>query len=128
MRESGPASVSLIVCETVLDEKSGITSAIRIMDVLYIGRRAALARFFVIAYLHSRAGDLGNHTGTVQMSGKREGRWTIVADVPPYPFNYSYRLDPGGPGGFMLTTEFNLDLTTFGELGTFGSSFWLMEN
>jgi hypothetical protein len=79
MRESGPASVSLIVCETVLDEKSGITSAIRIMDVLYIGRRAALARFFVIAYLHSRAGDLGNHTGTVQMSGRREGRWTIVA-------------------------------------------------
>ena len=42
-----------------------------------------------------------------------------VADAPPHSFVYSYRMDPTGPGAFMLTTEFNLDLATFGDLGAF---------
>jgi hypothetical protein len=119
MRESGPASVSLIVCESVLNENTGATSAIRIMDVLTIGRLSRAARFFVITYLHSRVGDFGQHVAKVQLAGLRGGQWVSVADAPPHSFVYSYRMDPTGPGAFMLTTEFNLDLTTFGDLGSF---------
>jgi hypothetical protein len=120
MRESGPASVSLIVCEAVLnEEKTGAVSAIRIMDILMIGRQSPVARFFVLSYVHSRPLDFAKHTAKVRLSGFRDGQWIIFADAPDHSFEYSYRIDPSGPGGFMLTTEFNLDLATIGELGTF---------
>lgn len=119
MRERGPSSVSLIVCETVLNEKSESVSAIRITDVLLIGSLSNSARFFAITYLHSRPFDFGQHLATVQLLGLRNGEWISVADAPPRAFVYSYRMVASGPGAFMLTTEFNLDLTTLGELGTF---------
>lgn len=119
MREHGPASVNLLVCESVLDEKSGSVSAIRIMDVLLVGPASTSARFFVLTYLHSRPLDFGRHVAQVQMTGLRRGEWISVAHAPPHAFVYSYRMAADGPGAFMLTTEFNLDLTTLGELGTF---------
>jgi hypothetical protein len=120
MRESGPASVSLVVCETILnEEKTGAVSAIRIMDVLMIGTHSIVARFFVLSYVHSHPLDFEQHVAKVELTGLRDGKWISVAQAPPHPFVYSYRMDPSGPGGFMLTTEFNLNLATFGDLGTF---------
>lgn len=117
MRDSGPLSVSLIVCESVLSEKTGIVSAIRITDVLTVGPQSALARFFVLTYLHSHPLDLQQHVAKVQLMGLREGAWGSVAEAPDQRFVYGYKLDPSGPGAFMLTTEFNLDLTMLGALG-----------
>src|ERR1700686_1868519 len=115
MREQGPASVSLIVCESVLhEEKTGAVSAIRIMDILMIGSLSAVARFFVLSYVHSRPLDFEQHIAKVQLTGLRDGKWVSVADAPPHPFVYSSRMDPSGPGGFMLTTEFNLNLANLG--------------
>jgi hypothetical protein len=120
MRESGPASVSLIVCESVLhEEKTGAVSAVRIMDVLTVGIQTQVARFFVLSYVHSRPLDFDRHIAKVQLTGSRGNQWITVADAPEHPFEYSYRITPSGPGGFMLTTEFNLNLATIGELGTF---------
>jgi hypothetical protein len=120
MRESGPASVSLIVCESVLHEdKTGAVSAIRIMDILMVGNLSVSARFFVLSYVHSRPLEFEQHIARVQLIGMRNGQWVSVADAPPHPFAYSYQMEPSGPGGFMLTTEFNLNLATFGDLGTF---------
>jgi hypothetical protein len=121
-RESGPSSVSLLICESVLNERSGGVSAIRIMDVLHIGLASPVARFFVLTYLHSRTVDFTQHFAKVHMLGMRNGQWSIVAEAPTHFFVYSYgppESPISGPGAFMLTTEFNLDLTTFGELGTF---------
>ena len=119
MLDSGPLSVSLIVCESVLSEKTGSVSAIRIMDVLTVGPQSTLARFFVLTYLHSRPLDLQQHVAKVQLMGLREGAWISVADAPDHRFAYGYKMDASGPGAFMLTTEFNLDLTTLGTLGVF---------
>lgn len=120
MRESGPASASLIVCESVLhEERTGAVSAIRIMDVLNLGRLSTIARFFVLTYLHSRPLDFAQHIAKVGLTALRNGKWVRFADAPDHAFVYSYRMDPSGPGAFLLTTEFNLDLTTLGELGTF---------
>jgi hypothetical protein len=119
MRESGPTSVSLIVCESVLNETAGATSAIRIMDVLTAGRLSNVARFFVLTYLHSVPLDYGQHIAQIQLVGLRNSNWVVVANAPPHAFVYSYALVPSAPGAFMLTTEFNLDLTTLGQLGTF---------
>jgi hypothetical protein len=119
MRETGPTSVSLIVCESVLNEATGAASAIRILDVLKIGRLSNIARFFVLTYLHSKPFDSGKHVAQVQMLGVRNNSWVTVANAPPHDFAYSYGVVVNAPGAFMLTTEFNLDLTTLGGLGTF---------
>ena len=121
LRERGPSSVGLLICESVLNENTGAVSAIRIMDILTVGAFSPAARFVVLSYLHARTVDFAQHTAKVQMLGIRNGSWAIVAEAPPHVFVYSYgTLPPGiGPGAFMLTTEFNLNLTTFGELGTF---------
>ena len=121
LRERGPSSVSLLICESVLNEKTEAVSAIRIMDIVMLGPLSPVARFFVLPYLHSRTVDFAQHVAKVQMLGIRNGAWAVVAEAPPHNFVYSYgTLPPGiGPGAFMLTTEFNLNLTTFGELGTF---------
>jgi hypothetical protein len=71
MRDSGPLSVSLIICESVLNEKTGSVSAIRIMDVLTVSPQSTLARFFVLTYLHSRPLDLQQHVAKVQLMGLR---------------------------------------------------------
>ena len=120
MREQGPVSVSLIVCESVLhEEKTGAVSAIRIMDILKIGRLSNVTRFFVLTFLHSRALDLEQHSAQVQLMGLRGGKWVSVVTAPPHGFAYSRGTLASAPGAFMLTTEFNLDLYTLGELGTF---------
>jgi hypothetical protein len=119
MQTTGPSSVSLIICESVLSEKTGGVSAIRIMDVLSIGPQSLAARFFVISYLHSSSMDFQQHFAKVHLVALRNGQWVSVAEAPDHGFIYSYRLDPTGPGAFLLTTEFNLDLTDIGELGTF---------
>lgn len=121
LRESGPSSVTLLICESVLNETTGSVSTIRIMDILTVGPLSIAARFFVLSYLHARTVDFAHHTAHVKMLGFRNGGWAVVAEAPPHTFVYSYRaLPPGvGPGAFMLTTEFNLNLATLGELGTF---------
>lgn len=119
MRESGPASVSLIICESVLNESTGAVSAIRILDVLTIARQSSAIRFFVITYLHSQPGDTEQHFAQVRLMAQRAGQWTSAAEAPPHTFTYSYRMDPNGPGAFILTTEFNLQVVKLGEMGTF---------
>jgi hypothetical protein len=119
MRDTGPTSVSLIVCESVLNEPTGAASAIRILDVLKIGARSIGARFFVLTYLHSKPFDSAQHVTEISMLGFRNGNWVIVASTAPRHFAYSYAMVHNAPGAFMLTTEFNLDLATLGDLGTF---------
>ncbi len=111
---------SLIVCESVLTEKTDLVSAIRIMDSLTIGS-IGLAHFFALTRLHSTLPpDLSPHVLAVRAVGPNG---EVVASGEPYPFVYGYAAGPSAPGGFMLTTEFNLDASA--PLGTYDIQAWL---
>jgi hypothetical protein len=104
-----------------LTEKTGLVSAIRIMDVLTI-RAAGFAHFVTLTKLHSaQPRDLSPHVLAVRAVGP-DGV-TVVASGEPYPFAYGYGAEPSAPGGFMLTTEFNLDSSAPG--GTYDIQAWL---
>ena len=99
---------NLIVCESVLSEKTGVVSAIRIMDLLVVAPNG-FAHFFTLTRLYSSADrDISLHTLNVQAVGPHG---VVVASSPPHPFVYGYGQEPSSPGGFMLTTEFSFDGT-----------------
>ena len=106
--------VSLIICESVLREASGSVSAIRIQDIIRVPRGSYSARFFVLTILHSDVFDAASHVLQVLMLGWNGSGWVPVANAPPYTFQYQYTADPTAPGAFLLTTEFNLNLSTLG--------------
>lgn len=108
-------SANVIICETVLTEKTEVMSAIRIMNVLTI-RGNNFARFNTLTFLTSHPGDFAAHSLKVQMFSHDE---KIVADAPVHPFVYGYNIDPSGAGAYTLTTEFNLDLMPLGSLGQY---------
>jgi hypothetical protein len=109
MPNNKPISAAILVCETVLAEKTGGPSAIRIMDALWIRQHSPVIRFFVLTYLHCAPGDFDSHILKVQMVGRASGDWAVVSEAKAESFVYGYKVDPSGPGGFMLTTEFTLD-------------------
>ena len=119
LRENGPSSVTMLVCESVLREDNGIVSLVRIMDSVVLGPNTTDARFFVISYLHSREIDYKQHTAQVQMVANRGGRLVAVATAPVANFVYSYAVVPNAPGAHMLSTEFNMNVAILGELGTY---------
>jgi len=119
MPNSKPISASLLVCQTVLHEKTGGPSAIRIMDVLTIGRLSPIAEFTVLTYLHSNPGDFSSHTLKLQMVGRNDEDWVVVADAPEERFVYGHNIDPSGPGGYALTTQFTLNPQVMGSLGLY---------
>jgi hypothetical protein len=99
---------SLIVCESLLWEKSGLPSAIRIMDTLVIGA-SGIAHFFSLTNLYAAMPvDDSLHALVVQAMDP-QGR--IIAAGAPYAFKWSYGPDQSF-AGFRLATEFNLDFNT----------------
>jgi len=114
-----PLSSSVLVCEAILIEKSELLSAIRIMDTLTLPAGAVLARFYVLTRIDSQPGDFEPHVLQVRMAFPDGGGWVPVATAPEQRFFYGYKLDKAGPGGFNLTTEFNVDLRPLRTPGTY---------
>ena len=111
--------VSLLVCQLVLRE-AGPVSAIRIQDVITVNSWT-FANFFVMTFLHSDAPDGNQHILRVVMF---DAKRTSVAAGSDYRFVYQHGVDPTAPGAFLLTTEFNLDLTPI-EPGVYHIEAWL---
>jgi len=109
-----PLAVNAVVCQEVLTEATGLLSAIRIFDTLTIG--SDFAHFYVLTTAVSNPGDRAEHVLKVTMN-----RWggEEVASAPEYRFTYGYNVDFSSPGGFRLTTEFNVDTRPLGPLGRF---------
>jgi hypothetical protein len=117
-----PISSSVMVCETVLIEKSDVLSAIRIMDTLTLPAGVAFARFYAVTRINSQPGDFQSHVAQVQMAYLEGTESVSVATAPDHRFFYGYKRDRIGPGGFNLTTEFNIDLK---PLTWAGVTYWI---
>jgi hypothetical protein len=113
-----PLAVNMVICETVLTEKdTDIVSMIRTMNCLTIVPNTNnSAHFFVVTSVASQPGDFLRQVMKVQMC-TRDAK--LVAEAPEYPFIYGYKIDPMGPGGFTLATEFTLDLSPLEPLGLY---------
>jgi hypothetical protein len=109
-----PLAVHLIACQEVLAEKTGVLSAIRILDTLTIAPSNNFAHFYAVTTIVSTSGDLDSHVVAVTLN-KWDGK--EIARAPDQSFKYGYNVDPSAPGGFRLTTEFTLDVTQPGVLG-----------
>lgn len=103
-----------------MQEADGGTTAVRILDVIRCGRLSQAVRFFVLTYLHSERADFQNHTLKVRMvEHKASGESFRIAEAPEASFKYARNLVKTGPGAFMMTTTFNLELAPLGSLGTY---------
>ena len=114
--QTEPLSVNVIVCEHVLTEKTELLSAIRILDTLTIQHGYDYARFSVVTIAVSNPGDIGPHVLKVVMTTSSGQQ---VASAPDCRFEYGYKIDPIGFGGFRLTTQFAVDLRPLDTLGQF---------
>jgi len=100
-------SANVIVCETALAEKTTeVLSAIRMMSVLTLASENDIAHFFVVTFLTCQPGDFSSHILRIQVT---DGSGPLIAEAADYAFSYGYKVDPTGPGGFTLTTEFTVD-------------------
>src|ERR1700685_2851068 len=104
--------VTVVICEAFFREANVPVSAILIQDIVRVRPGSDAARFFVLTFLHSDVFDPTSHALQVRMHGWNGTAWVQVAEAPPYTFQYHYGADPVAPGGFVLTTEFNLNLST----------------
>jgi len=100
-------SANILVCELVLWEKNDIPTIVRAMSTLGLSETRQFAHFFSVTTLHSQPGDLQPHSLRIVLSDQTGA---TIAQTPPYSFSYGYKIDPSGPGGFILTSEFNLDV------------------
>jgi hypothetical protein len=89
------------------------------MDTLTLPADAAFARFFALTRIHSQPDDFLPHVVQVRIGTQDGEGWLTVATAPELRFFYGHKIDAASPGGFNLTTEFNLDLRPLRTLGTY---------
>src|SRR5258708_4026196 len=124
MPNSGLLSANVLICESVLSESNGLKSAIRLIDFLTVHPETVIAHFYALTLLRSKSFDPHQHRLVVRMEGFRNGKWESVAEAPECRFTYGF-VDPSGPGGFVLTTEFSINLANLGGVGIFYIQAWL---
>lgn len=100
-------SANIAVCETILWEKNDVPTLVRAMSIIRLSPTGQFAHFFAVTALHCQPGDSLPHSLRVGVSGQGG---ISIAQTPPYSFTYGYKIDPTGFGGFILTSEFNLDV------------------
>jgi hypothetical protein len=115
--------VTLIVCESVLREVTGIVSAMRIVDIITTARPSA--HFYTLTLLHTTSVDVIEHSLQIKLMGIQNDQWVQVAQAPEHRFAYSYQVDRYAPGAFALTTEFELDLAPLHLPETYYVQAWL---
>lgn len=110
-------TANVIICESVLSEKTDVSSAIRILNALTISPTQTVATFRVHTMLASTPMDFEQHSVQVWMRPMQKD--IVVASAPAFKFVYGNKLDYSGPGAFNLTTTFTVDLHKLGALGHF---------
>ena len=100
-------SANILLCEFVLWERNDIPTMVRTMSTIALSPTRQSAHFFAVTTVHCQPGDFGFHSLLVGVS---EGG-NFISRTPPHSFQYGYKIDPSGAGGFILTSEFNLDVS-----------------
>jgi hypothetical protein len=118
MPHNKPLSASLVICESVLTEKTEVISAIRIMTSLRIAPDSNFVRFYALTVLTSYPQDTQSHVLRVLMIEKRGDEWEAIATAQDHSFFFGYNVDPSGPGAYFLTTEFVIDVSRLTHMGT----------
>ena len=108
-------AANVIICESVLNEKTDVASAIRILNALTVSTTQTFATFRVHTMLASTSMDFQQHVVQVWMHPIQNN--IAVASAQEFRFIYANKLDYSGPGAFNLTTTFTLDLRPLGALG-----------
>lgn len=107
-------SANIVLCETVLWEKPQIggntPSLIRVMSAVALPLGHNFAHFFSVTFLTCQPGEFSEHKLRIQITDKKANG---IAYAPEWKFKYGYLLDPFGPGEFILTTEFNIDVQPY---------------
>jgi hypothetical protein len=98
-------AANVVLCESVLAEKSGFLSAMRLINVITFTAQSPRFSFKALTSLNADPGDLTFHSIHVQLV---RGDGYIAAHTTPLQFTYGYSIDPSGPGAFYLTTNFDL--------------------
>jgi hypothetical protein len=101
-------SANVLVCETILTEKTDVLSAIRMMDTIRIAPGNNTVHFYVVTRVTSQPGDFLPHALRIQVTHQAG---SLVIEAREHQFVYGYKLDISGPGGFILTTEFTIDVS-----------------
>jgi hypothetical protein len=108
LKPMGLLSSNIAVCETIIWERSDVPTLIRVMSVITLRPDATSVHFLVVTSLDSQPGDLDPHTVLITVADKNGN---IVASTEPFGFSYGYKLDPNGPGAFIMTTEVTLEIS-----------------
>jgi hypothetical protein len=106
-------SANVIVCESVLIEKTDVASAIRMINALTSSPSSSIVRFKVHTTVSSSPLDFQPHVLLVEM---RAPDGQIFVSAPEYKFVFGNKVDNTGPGFFNLTTDFNLELATLSPM------------
>jgi hypothetical protein len=100
-------SANISVCELVLWERNDVPTMVRAMSVIGLSATRQFAHFFSVTTLNCHPGDYLPHSLRVVVSDRGGA---AIAQTPPFNFKYGYKIEPSGFGGFILTSEFNLDV------------------
>jgi hypothetical protein len=104
------ATANVFICEDVVKDGSFL-NAIHVFNVITIEKlKQPRFKFKTLAYLTSQPGDTAPHSLAVQME-RYDGY--IAAYTTPTQFVFGYAIDPSGPGGYFMTTNFEIDAALY---------------
>lgn len=105
LKTTSNKAANIVLCESVLSEKSGFLSAMRLINVITFNAQNPRFSFKALTALNAEPGDFAVHSIALQMV---RGDGYIAAHTMPLQFVYGYAIDPTGPGAYYLTTNFDL--------------------
>ena len=104
------ATANVFVCEDVVKD-GALLNAVHIVNVITLERwRQPKFTFKALTYLTSQPGDTASHTFAVQLE-RYDGY--VAAYSVPIQFVFGYAIDPSGPGGYFMTTNFEVDAALY---------------
>jgi hypothetical protein len=114
MHNNPVLSANILLCESVTKD-NGMQSANRILDIFSFSPSQPTVRFKALTLLTSNPGDRQIHTVHLEM----RGYGVVPAFTHPQDFYFAYSIDASAPGGYQLTTNFELSMALLPCPGTF---------
>jgi hypothetical protein len=109
-------SANIVLCEKAITEKdTNRINLVRVTDIISLASGNNVGYCDAVTFLTSTPYDLCSHVLSVKMC--TFGGQPVVT-APDYDFTYGYKVNPAGPGGLRLVTNFTIDFRLIGPLET----------